>query len=120
MKALGFASRLFISILRWRLIGVSNKKMRAVWDGFLTNTSRWWTTRELSREIGLPQGSFEAEIVELDMAGLVERKKMPDGAYVRRLTVKGKEVLCSIEPAKYDWHHRRWRRAKPDPSPRAA
>ena len=116
MRSLTYVLRLVTSILRWRLIGVSNKKMRLIWKAFQTNTDHGWTQKELSRQTGLPDGSFEAEIVELDMAKLVKREKSFEGKYVRRLTPNGKAALQSIDPAKYDWHHRRWRRAKSDPS----
>lgn len=115
MRAFMFALRLSLSISRWRLIGVSNRKMRKLWDAFLSDPEYWWHRDELAEKTKMPMGSFEAELVELDMADLTETQKRFGGRYVRRLTTKGKHALASCQPSSYDWHHRRWHRAHPDP-----
>lgn len=108
MRARAFITRLSFSMGRWGLIGVSNRKMARLWKAFLSEPTKWWTKRELCEATKLPDGSFEAELVELDMAGLVSSEQRFAGPYARRLTDEGLEVMKSGDPQKFQWEHPRF------------
>jgi|GEM_PF-5922818 len=114
MAAFAFATRLSVSIHRWALIGISNRKMRRLWKAFLEAPEKWWSRDELGEFTRLGVGSFEAELVELDMAGLIEPQKRFAGQYVHCLTEKGKQVLHENNPDTYQWKHPSWKKAAPD------
>jgi len=88
--------------------------MRRLWKAFLEGPEVWWSRNELGETTKLGVGSFEAELIELDMAGLVESQKRFGGQYVRRLTKKGERVLPEGNPDTYEWQHPSWKKAAPD------
>lgn len=107
-----FAVRLLLSMIRWSMIGVSYSNMECLWEVMNDGSqSRRWQSRDLAMATGMPVGSFEAELVELDIAGLVDKEKPHAGVGTYRLNAKGRRVQKS-ELRGYPWSRPRWYRIK--------